>query len=83
MKPKGGKRAGAGRKRKVEEEAIITKLSPMDNTAFAVLLKGVKAGDFNFVKLFMEYRFGKPASKVALTDTKGNDLPIVVTLNLG
>lgn len=59
-KNNGGARANAGRKPKVDELQLIEKLSPLDDTAFSELHKGVKAGDFQFIKLFMEYRFGKP-----------------------
>lgn len=38
----------------------IEKLTPLDDMAFNMLKKGIEKGDFRFVKLFMQYRFGKP-----------------------
>jgi hypothetical protein len=60
----GGKRANSGRPTKVEESLLTEKLSPLDDTAFAELKKGVKAGDFQYIKMFFEYRFGKPKQTI-------------------
>jgi hypothetical protein len=65
--PHGGKRAGSGRKRKAEEIELIEKLSPLDGIALQALESGVKRGDFQFTKMFFEYRFGKPQDKVDIT----------------
>jgi hypothetical protein len=64
MANNGGKRPGAGRKPKIEEAALIERLSPMDDTALKALKDGLTNGDHAFVKLFMEYRYGKPKEKV-------------------
>lgn len=56
----GGKRENSGRKPKADEIALIERLSPLDDVAFNELEKGVKAGDYAFIKLFFEYRYGKP-----------------------
>jgi len=50
----------AGRKPKVEEEALIERLSPLDDTAFNALKKGIEDGCYWAVKLFFQYRYGKP-----------------------
>lgn len=63
-KKNGGKRQGSGRKPKADEVALIERLSPMDNIAFKNLEAGVKSGDFQYVKLYMEYRFGKPKQTI-------------------
>jgi len=34
------------------------------NIALKALEKGIKSGDFAFIKLFLEYRFGKPKRKL-------------------
>lgn len=60
----GGSRPGAGRKPKADEVALIEKLSPMDDMAFKELQKGVKSGDFQYIKMFFEYRFGKPKQSI-------------------
>lgn len=56
----GGKREGAGRKPKADEIELIEKLSPLDDIAFKKLEEGLKGGEFQYVKMFFEYRFGKP-----------------------
>lgn len=63
-KARGGARAGAGRKPKAAEIELIEKLSPLEDTALKELAKGVKSGDYNFIKLFMEYRYGKPKQQI-------------------
>ena len=50
----------SGRKNKSDEIAMIERLSPLDEIAFEQLTKGIEAGDFNYIKLFFNYRFGKP-----------------------
>lgn len=50
----------SGRKPKSEELAVIEKLSPLKDIAYAAIKKGVEAGDFKFTKLFLEYYYGKP-----------------------
>lgn len=66
-KKRGGAREGAGRKPKATEQELLDKLTPYDDIALESLKKGVQAGDFNFTKLFMEYRFGKPKQDIGLT----------------
>jgi hypothetical protein len=75
----GGKREGAGRKPKADEIALIEKLSPMDEVAFTELQKGVMAGDFQFIKLYMEYRFGKPKQVIDNNITMAE--PVIINWN--
>lgn len=56
----GGKRTGSGRKSKAEELNLIEKLSPLEESAYKALKKGVEQGDFKFVQLFYNYYAGKP-----------------------
>ena len=56
-----------GRPPKADEIALIERLSPMDDVALDALKKGVSSGEFNFVKLFMEYRYGKPKQDISLS----------------
>lgn len=60
----GGARTGAGRKPKIEEISLIERLSPMEDDALKALGNGVRAGEFPFIKLFMEYRYGKPKETI-------------------
>jgi hypothetical protein len=55
-----------GRKPKAKEIELIQTLSPLDKLAFETLKKGLENGEFNFVKLYFEYRFGKPKQFIEL-----------------
>tara|TARA_S200002703_G_scaffold21913_1_gene18606 strand:+ start:3164 stop:3394 length:231 start_codon:yes stop_codon:yes gene_type:complete len=72
----GGKRAGAGRKSKEEEIALIERLSPLDDLAFAELKKGIERGSFPHLKLFHDYRWGKPRETKDITLVE--ELPLFV-----
>lgn len=69
--PQGGKRENAGRKRKCDEIQLIEKLKPLDEVAFSALEEGINKRDFPFIKLFFEYRFGKPNQLVELSGKLG------------
>ncbi len=71
----GGKREGAGRKPKADEQQLIEKLSPLDDIGFKALKKGLENQDSWAVKLFLEYRYGKPKQTTDIT-TNGNDINI-------
>ncbi len=72
---KAGENRGQGRKPKATELELIERLSPLDSIAFEALEKGVKAGEFNFIKLYMEYRYGKPKQQLDIKTPKlGVDL---------
>jgi len=63
----GGKREGSGRKTRAEENKLMDKLNPLDSIAFKALENGVKNGEFNFVRMYFEYRFGKPKERMDIT----------------
>ena len=48
----GGAREGSGRPTKADEIQMIQKLSPLDDIAFEELTKGIKRGEFAYIKLF-------------------------------
>lgn len=56
----GGKRPGSGRKGKADEQALIERLSPMDDIAHKQLQTALKSGEPWAIKMFFEYRYGKP-----------------------
>ncbi len=56
----GGVRAGGGRPPKADEIALIKKLSPLADIAFAALKKGIEQNQSWAVKMFFEYSYGKP-----------------------
>lgn len=57
----------SGRKPKSDEILLIEKLSPLDNIALKALEEGVKNKSFPHLKLFYEYRYGKPRQQVDIT----------------
>lgn len=61
---RGGARKGAGRPKRMDEQAIIEKLTPMSTTAFAKLNEKILEGDMNAIKLFMQYFIGLPTQKI-------------------
>jgi len=67
MATRGGQRPNAGRKPKAEEWELIEKLSPLDDLAFSKLSDAIEAGEGWAMKLFFEYRFGKPKQSVDVT----------------
>ena len=75
---RGGARQGAGRKPKIDEVKLIEKLSPMDDIALELLKKLIQQDDFNALKLFMEYRYGKAKQFVDVTsDGDKISIPII------
>ncbi len=62
----GGKRAGAGRKPKADELKLIEKLDSLidKDAVITKLLQMIEDDSFPALKLYMEYRFGKPKETV-------------------
>ena len=65
----GGKREGAGRKPKADEQKLIERLSPLDDIALNALKIGLESDESWAVKLFMEYRYGKPKQTIEQNNT--------------
>ena len=74
---RGGARAGAGRKPKAEKEKLMESLDAVMNQhdVLEQLAKLVQEGDFRAIKLWMEYRYGKPTDHVEHTHTEEIELP--------
>jgi hypothetical protein len=70
MKEDGRKNNGgnknAGRKPKVDELKFVEKLDNIVNSDEAIkkLLELIRASNFNALKLYLEYRFGKPKETI-------------------
>jgi hypothetical protein len=60
----GGYRPNAGRKRRMEEDELIAKLSPMADKAFKMLEQKVLDGDMKALQIFMQYFIGLPTQKI-------------------
>ena len=63
-KKRGGARPGAGRPKRMDEQAIIEKLTPMSEIAFKVLEQKIREGDMIAIKLYMSYFIGLPTQKI-------------------
>ena len=85
MGQNGGARPGAGRKPKADEIKLIESLQHLDDVAISAIEEGINARDYNYVKLFMEYRYGKPKQQVQLSNDPDNPFekaaPIVNVYN--
>tara|TARA_R100001510_G_C7619878_1_gene181048 strand:+ start:54 stop:317 length:264 start_codon:yes stop_codon:yes gene_type:complete len=78
MSTHGGKRDGAGRKPKAEEQKLIENLTPMNKLALESLQKGLEKKEQWAVKLFFEYFYGKPQHKVDVTtNDESINMPII------
>ncbi len=73
---RGWYRINSGRKSKSAELELFSKLTVYDNLAIDTLIQGVKEGNFHFIKLFMEYRFGKPSQSINSEDTNSYHISI-------
>ena len=78
MNTHGGKRAGAGRKAKAEEQKLIENLTPMNALALESLQKGLEKKEQWAVKLFFEYFYGKPQQRVDVTtNDESINMPLI------
>lgn len=70
----GGKRKGAGRPPKTDEKKLIERLDNVidKEEALNTLAKMIKK-DFRALKLYMEYRYGKPKESLDVT-SKGQSI---------
>ncbi|HST21678.1 MAG TPA: hypothetical protein VLR90_11200 [Blastocatellia bacterium] len=69
VKGKGGQKGRSGRKRKFDEEELLTLLSqawpkPARLEAFKVLVERAVSGDLEALKLLMVYTYGKPKNMI-------------------
>jgi hypothetical protein len=46
---------------------IIERLTPLDDKAFEMLKQGIEAGDFKFIRLYFEMRWGKARQMTEIT----------------
>jgi len=74
---RGGARAGAGRKPKAEKDRLVESLDAVihQEEVLQHLGKLVQEGDFRAIKLWLEYRYGKPTEYVDHTHTEEIELP--------
>ena len=78
MSTHGGKREGAGRKSKAEEQKLIEHLTPMNSKALKSLEQGLDKKEQWAVKLFFEYFYGKPQQRVDVTtNDESINMPLI------
>jgi hypothetical protein len=63
-KKNGGAREGAGRKSKAEEQGLIEKLTPLEQSAFDALKEAISDKKDWAVKLYFNYMYGMPKQVV-------------------
>jgi hypothetical protein len=76
MEQHGGKRDKAGRKPKAEEQKLVEKLSPLEDTAHKALKDAVNAGEKWAIELFFKYMYGLPKQTVDLNNNIKGEIPI-------
>ena len=74
-----GKKARSGRKPKSYELALVEKLTPLSDKAFEELQKGIERGEFQFVRLWFQYMYGKPKQ---ITELSINQEETIFNLDL-
>ena len=78
MNTHGGKRMGAGRKPKAEEQKLIEKLTPLNELALDSLKKGLEKKEQWAVKLYFEYFYGRPQQRVDVTTNEESlNMPLI------
>ena len=65
-KNNGGAREGAGRPKKSDEAELIERLKKFDDIAEQKLIEGVQSGSYPHLKIFYEYRYGKPKQLIGV-----------------
>ena len=78
MNTHGGKRMGAGRKPKADEQKLIEKLTPLNELALNSLKKGLEKKEQWAVKLYFEYFYGRPQQRVDVTTNEESlNMPLI------
>jgi hypothetical protein len=76
---KKGENRNAGRKPKATEIELIERLKPLEEVAFIALKNGLERGDFAFLKLYLEFRYGRPKQQIEVEQPRNI---IVTTMKL-
>ena len=66
----------SGRRPQEENVALIQKLTPLDDIAFAMLKKGIEENKFAYLKLYFQYKYGKPREMKELNITSDIEQPL-------
>ena len=66
----------SGRRPQEENVALIQKLTPLDDIAFEMLKKGIEENKFAYLKLYFQYKYGKPREMKELNITSDIQQPL-------
>jgi hypothetical protein len=76
-----GIKGKSGRKPDDVNLKIIERLTPLDDKAFEMLKQGIEAGDFKFIRLYFEMRWGKARQMTEVTVTNLDPPPLFNLIN--
>lgn len=73
----GGRREGAGRKKKADEIAMIERMDAIlaPDEAWQALADRVLDGNTNATKVWLAYRYGQPKQSIDLSNNDGSLIP--------
>ena len=71
-----------GRPSKAEEQNLIQKLSPLEESALMKLSEAIELGKDWAIKMFFEYMYGKPKQQTDIT-SMGEKIQNVINLGSG
>jgi|TARA_R110000782_G_scaffold6987_2_gene23697 hypothetical protein len=71
-----GIKGKSGRKPLEENIALINKLTPLDDIAFEMLKKGIEENKFAYLKLYFQYKYGRPREMKELNITSDIEQPL-------
>jgi len=73
-----GIKGKSGRKAKADEQLLMEKLSIYDDDAFRILGDKIKEGEYWAIRMYFNYRFGKPKEVQNITlHTTQIETPII------
>jgi hypothetical protein len=76
-KKHGGKRVGAGRKSKSEEQSLAEKLQPMEEDFLRILAQSIKSGERWAAEMYAKYFYGLPKQVIDQT-IKSEDVQVTI-----
>jgi hypothetical protein len=68
--------SASGRKPNEINIALIQKLTPLDDIAFDMLKKGIEEGKFPYLKLYFQYKFGRPREMKEININSNPEQPL-------
>ena len=66
----------SGRKPAEENIALIQRLTPLDDIAFEMLKKGIEENKFPYLKLYFQYKYGRPREMKEINVNTNQQTPL-------